>query len=134
MSEGPGCGATFPIALPALSMGERQTSITPDDEVTDLRDARVLVVDDDRETLDMLRDGLAQYGAIVVTAASVDEARGLLVTEIPDVIVSDLAMPEEDGFSFISDLRARRIDTPAIALPPHPPTQHRPPRLPLRFH
>ena len=63
-----------------------------------------------------MRDGLAQFGAIVVTAASVGEARGLLVTEMPDVIVSDLAMPGEDGCSFISELRAQCIDTPAIAL------------------
>jgi len=119
-SLGPGLGATFTIDLPALAVVTRRAPRpSRQDDTPDLRDARVLVVDDDRETLEMLRDGLAQFGAAVITAASVHEARTLVVAETPDVIVSDLAMPGEDGFSFIGDLRSRRIDIPAIALTAH---------------
>ena len=93
----------------------------------------MLVVDDDHETLEMLRNGLAQFGATVITAATVNEARTLVVAETPDVIVLDLAMPEEDGFSFISDLRSRRIDIPAIALTAHVRTEDRAPVMAVGF-
>jgi CheY-like chemotaxis protein len=84
-----------------------------------LSNVRVLIVDDDPETLEMLRDGLLEFGAAVQTACSVEDARNAIALEPPDVIVSDLAMPVEDGLAFISRLRARRIDIPAVALTAH---------------
>jgi CheY-like chemotaxis protein len=78
------------------------------------------VVDDDHDALDMLARLLTDAGAAVRTAASATEALGLLRWITPDVLVSDLAMPEEDGYSLIRNLRASEREdgreTPAVAL------------------
>jgi CheY-like chemotaxis protein len=81
----------------------------------------VLVVDDDKGARDFVRATLEQYGAIVVTAASAEEAKARFRREPPDVFVSDLVMPDEDGLQLIRDIRqiergaAGRV-TPAAAL------------------
>jgi CheY-like chemotaxis protein len=77
---------------------------------------RVLVVDDDDETRRFVAALLEQAGAIVDAAASATEARRYLATRKYKVIVSDLAMPEETGFSFIRAIRSAHNDVPAIAL------------------
>jgi CheY-like chemotaxis protein len=77
-------------------------------------------VDDDQDALDMLALLLGEAGASVRTASSAAEALALLRWIRPDVLVSDLAMPDEDGYSLIRNLRmverssGRR--TPAVAL------------------
>jgi len=81
---------------------------------------RILVVDDDRNTRDILLEALALFGARVRCAASVSEARAILAEWEADVLVSDLGMPEEDGYDLIRGLRndAARSHSrlPAIAL------------------
>ena len=85
-----------------------------------LHGLRVLVVDDDPETLDMLKFLLAQCGAEVTTATSVREALRVLEHSRINVLVSDLAMPDEDGYDLIRQVRKRAreggANMPAIAL------------------
>jgi CheY-like chemotaxis protein len=87
---------------------------------SDLGGRSVLVVDDNEDTRHLLRTMLEAHGARVMTATSVDEARAELAREIPDVLVTDLAMPGEDGFSLLDycrhhdDLRLQSL--PIMAL------------------
>ena len=87
---------------------------------SDLDGRSVLVVDDNEDTRHLLRTMLEAHGARVMTANSVDEARAALAREIPDVLVTDLAMPGEDGFSLLDYCRhhddARLQTLPIMAL------------------
>lgn len=78
----------------------------------------MLLVDDDRDSLQILATMLSGRRANVQTAASAAEALQLLEWYKPDVLVSDLAMPGEDGYSLIGKLRAMESlkHTPAVAL------------------
>jgi CheY-like chemotaxis protein len=80
----------------------------------------VLVVDDEPDTLGMLEVLLSEYRAKVRTASSAAEALEVLRWCEPDVLVSDLAMPGEDGYSLISKVRALASESgrqvPAVAL------------------
>jgi CheY-like chemotaxis protein len=71
----------------------------------DLRGHRVLVVDDNDDARTMLATILEAHGAIVFTAASVAEARARLAEGLPGVLVTDLAMPGEDGFELLEYCR-----------------------------
>jgi CheY-like chemotaxis protein len=81
---------------------------------------QILVVDDDQDALDMLTLVLTDAGAAVRTAASAAEALALLRWIRPHVLVSDLAMPDQDGYSLIRNLRAVERESgreiPAVAL------------------
>ncbi len=85
-----------------------------------LRGVRVLVVDDDADQREMLTAVLEHLGAVVTTAMSVVEALGLVEREPPDLVISDVGLPGEDGFSLVNRLRARPSavdkDMPVIAL------------------
>jgi two-component system CheB/CheR fusion protein len=79
---------------------------------------RILVVDDNPDVLDMVDNLLAMNGAEVRCCRTASEARQLLGGFQPDLIISDLAMPEEDGFELIASIRQHstgRGETPAIA-------------------
>ncbi len=81
---------------------------------------RVLVVDDDQDTCDMIRAALDQCGAVVQTASSAESALELFRASQPDVLISDIGMPEVDGYEFIRRIREfersgdRKV--PAVAL------------------
>jgi CheY-like chemotaxis protein len=81
---------------------------------------RILVVDDDRNTREILSEALRTFGAETKTAGSVDEARATLACWHADILVSDLGMPEEDGYDLIREIRSHPLDgernIPAIAL------------------
>jgi CheY-like chemotaxis protein len=82
---------------------------------------KVLLVDDDQDTLNTLAAILAEYRATVQTAASAAQALEVMQWYEPDVLVSDLAMPVEDGYTLIGKLRALEAEsgkqqTPALAL------------------
>ena len=131
-SEGEGKGAAFTIKLPLAPQGAtRRKSVIgnlqkkedPSERFTSLpslHDVKVLLVDDDPDTLQILSVMLAESKAGVQTAVSVTEALEILEWYQPDVLVSDLAMPGEDGYSLIGKMRAlegmngRQI--PAVAL------------------
>jgi CheY-like chemotaxis protein len=80
----------------------------------------VLLVDDDRDTLGVLSMLLAEQQAIVQTAGSAAEALAIFQWYRPDVLLADLALPEEDGFALIQKVRAHELGagghTAAVAL------------------
>jgi len=131
VSEGLGKGATFvvilPIGLPEVSEAHEKTGSenTPDGQSTpdlsrSLGGLKGLVVDDEEDTRDFVREVLERYGSEIATASSVSEALGILEKNRPDFLISDLAMPSEDGYTLISRVRALPADrggtTPAAAL------------------
>jgi CheY-like chemotaxis protein len=81
---------------------------------------RILTVDDDRSTREMLQEALERAGAQVVAAESVRDALGELERFRPDVLVSDIGMPEEDGYDLLRKVRLLPHElggaTPAIAV------------------
>ncbi|HEU0253781.1 MAG TPA: ATP-binding protein [Pyrinomonadaceae bacterium] len=136
-SDGPGRGATFELRLPVLSInlvpGSKSAlsdSTLTGASLTDglsiecrprLDGVRVLVVDDDFDTRQMLKAVLSECHADVITAASAAEAIKEIEQQKPDVLVSDLGMPEQDGYELIKQVRktesadnAARV--PALAL------------------
>lgn len=108
-SEGAGRGATFMVRLPlaeTVAVPEH-TAVAGDDDV-DLSGRRLLVVEDEPLARDMMMTALTQYGATVTAVESVAEALQFLASAEPDLIVTDIAMPGEDGFSLLHHLR--RLD------------------------
>ena len=127
-SPGEGHGATFTVTLPlvaspALRPGPPPPRVRaePDRAQTrPLENVDVLVVDDDAETREVLKVALGFEGARVTTAPSVADAVAAIEARWPDVLVSDIGMPGEDGYDLIRRVRrleaARGRHIPAIAL------------------
>jgi PAS domain S-box-containing protein len=130
-SEGPGRGATFVIELPARSAvpavrRPAPRSASPFDGATQgsraprIEGLRLLVVDDEQDTLALVGEVLREQGAEVHVAVSADEALSKLASVHPDVIVSDVGMPQVDGYALIRTIRALPPEqggrTPAVAL------------------
>jgi PAS domain S-box-containing protein len=118
-SAGRGCGSRFTVRLPVAALAGEVASDAAD-APPKLDRLRVVVVDDDPIAREMMRTVLARAGAEVDDAASAPEAFAAITTAPPDVLVSDLEMPGEDGFSLIRRVRALPVDaggaTPALAL------------------
>src|SRR5947207_8263067 len=76
--------------------------------LADLRGYTILVLEDDPDTLELLRAILNACGARVLLADTTHHARGYLHTLRPDLVVSDLALPSEDGLAFVRWLRGHR--------------------------
>jgi CheY-like chemotaxis protein/two-component sensor histidine kinase len=131
-SPGLGKGTTFTIRLPGRPASARKVEITTSRNQTELRQEvsgaeteileglRILVVDDDSDGREVLAVQLAERGATTNVSASADDALRKLDTFRPDIIVADIGMPGEDGYSLIRKIRDRPLDrsglTPAIAL------------------
>jgi signal transduction histidine kinase/ActR/RegA family two-component response regulator len=120
-SAGLGAGAVFTVSLPATSAGAVVAVATAPSEVPSrqLQGVRVLVVDDDPNTLDMLTEALQSSGAEVTGADSARHALAQLAASRADVIVSDIAMPGEDGLWLMHRVRTlpgRLGSIPAVAL------------------
>lgn len=85
-----------------------------------LQDVHVLVVDDEAEVRDVIAEILQLYGATVTSAGSGEEAVRLLGTRAPDVIVTDIAMINGDGFWLLREVRKRMLlAVPVIAISGH---------------
>jgi CheY-like chemotaxis protein len=122
-SEGLNRGATFWIRLPLLATTTVPAVTGEPPESPLLRGVRVLVVDDDQDARELLTVALGETGAHVTTADSAARAFELLMAQGADVLVSDIAMPGEDGLSLIRRVRAipgNTGRTPAIALTAYP--------------
>lgn len=131
-SAGEGQGATFTVRLPlrkTRSGGEQPAAETPVEAAidasfkgitTELKGLQVLVVDDDADTRDFLITLLEEEGATAIAVASAAEAMVALAHWRPDVLVSDIGMPGEDGYSLIGKIRALESEfcdrLPAVAL------------------
>jgi len=132
-SSGKGRGSTFTMLLPAPLPRFQQTQNVEgkpepkeagkgkDPEAgLNLKGVRVLVVEDDPDTLELLRFILDRRGAEVNTAASTREALDVMEHWQPTTLVSDLAMPEQDGYDLIGRIRSRSSERggniPAVAV------------------
>jgi signal transduction histidine kinase len=101
-SGGPGTGATFVVSLPRPAPDDRRMPAeAPGASWQRLDGCRVLLVDDDEDTRRVLSALLEGQGATTRTAASVAEARRVLAAMTPDVVITDIAMPGEDGYALL---------------------------------
>ena len=131
-SAGEGLGASFTVELPLAKAAPRSAraamirsepeaaSAPPDVLVRDLTGLSVLVVDDDRDARELIARILADCHASVRLAGSAREAFDMLRANPPDLLISDLGMPDVDGLELLSWVRALPRDAgalvPAIAL------------------
>jgi PAS domain S-box-containing protein len=125
-SDGPGKGTTLSLELPAaveLIAEARRLETPAEPPPRRLDGLRVLVVDDAPDERELFCEILSAHGAIVETAASVEAALAVAQRFSPHVVVSDLAMPIEDGYVFLRRLRELRDErltrVPTIALTAH---------------
>jgi CheY-like chemotaxis protein len=131
-SRGTGQGATFTVKLPLIHPDQpaedgeylvhsRATDRPTQTNISERLDGlKVLVVDDDADTSEMLRQVLTRQGSEVVTAASSEEAVAKLESGGYDLLVSDIGMPKEDGYDLIRRVRSLPAERggriPAVAL------------------
>jgi len=129
-SPGEGLGTTFSVQLPLMSVLTEVSNQSPihstvEDEVPmdnlpALEGLQVLVVDDEADARELLRTMLGQYGAQVTTVATAREVLEVLPRLRPNVLVSDIGMPGEDGYTLIRKVRAMDAEQggqiPAVAL------------------
>jgi PAS domain S-box-containing protein len=130
-SPGNGQGSTFTVRLPVVPVYQMDMDgarvhpsareLLPNAEYGDRLDGLLmLIVDDEPDTRDLLKAGLENCGARVIVAASAAEAFAAIKTQIPDVLISDIGMPGEDGYDLIRKLRSLPLDeggkVPAVAL------------------
>lgn len=130
-SAGEGQGALFTVKLPftlnGADAGDRQCSIRRNSEMdnefecpTRLDDLRLLVIDDDADTCELITFMLEQCGAVVTTATSAREALDILAHSKIDILISDVGLPDSNGYELIREVRlldnenGRNI--PAVAL------------------
>jgi PAS domain S-box-containing protein len=131
-SPGEGQGATFRVRLPLMSAHQSSQAKASNAQAAGshnfialecperLDGLKVLAVDDEADTREVIRAVFEQCGARVTTAASAAEALLLLEETRPDVLISDIGMPEEDGYELIDKVRALPVERggkiPAVAL------------------
>jgi len=128
-SPGTGRGATFSVSLPLMrprqesspaggvpAVGGGNGRWARPEGAVPLQGVQILVVDDDTLTRDAIAEMLEQAGAAVQVVGSVNEAMRAMAQLRPGVLISDLAMPGEDGLSLIRHLRKQGDRVPALAL------------------
>jgi len=130
-SQGEGRGSTFSINLPLMAVytcvarPERVHPGAPSPagfsfEQVDLSGIKILIVDDEPDARDLIKRVLEECKAEVLTAASASEALTIIEPERPHVLVSDIGMPEIDGYEFLRRVRALTqkigVHIPAVAL------------------
>jgi CheY-like chemotaxis protein len=117
-SGGVGRGATFTVTLPMPVAPAKEVPVGPSPSlpIPRLDALHVLVVEDDESMIGMIRAVLESAGATVDVAFSAVEAHQAVSQIRPDVIISDISMPDHDGYWLLRALRAASLDMPAIAL------------------
>jgi PAS domain S-box-containing protein len=122
-SPGMGLGATFTVSLPVFQESRRTRSLWNSGAgqiPVPLTGLRVLVVDDEPDIREVLTVVLEQYGAEVTAVGSAGEAIAALARKVPDVLVSDIGMPVEDGYTLIRKVKDLEMELggeiPALAL------------------
>jgi len=115
-------GATIRVTLPQRVAGATEPArnrAVPDETKSRKRSVRlagvrVLVVDDEPDALELLRVMLERAGADVEVATSANDAYARLVEDSPDVLLADIGMPHEDGYTFLRRVRASTLDGAAV--------------------
>ncbi len=119
-SKGEGQGATFTVNLPLISPAYNVPSNLQRQSVPSLEGIKILIVDDESDTRELLSFMLEQYGANVTVASSAHDALNTFQQYQPNILLSDLGMPEIDGYSLIRQIRTLRAEQggqiPAIAI------------------
>ncbi len=122
-SAGEGQGATFRVALPvgaAAPVHAPAAAAAEDHPPVALDAMRILLVEDEPDTREFLTRLLEDHGAAVVTAASAEEALSSMVAQPPDLLISDIGLPDVDGYDLIQRVRQgfpeQGSTIPAIAL------------------
>jgi PAS domain S-box-containing protein len=125
-SEGPGTGATFTVTLPLRAESAVDAPRTRKDSGAedlaaqlDLAGIQILVVEDQPDTRELIRHMLESHGAKVSEAATATEALDLVEHDRPNMLVSDIGLPDIDGYELVSRIRRRKdalASMPAIAL------------------
>jgi signal transduction histidine kinase/response regulator RpfG family c-di-GMP phosphodiesterase len=132
-SDGPGKGSAFTFTLPKTAVVPAVSPAPPAARLTAAKDGtgdagglhnlNILLVDDDDDAREVLTAVLHRHYAVVTSAASVSQALDLYVRRPPDLVISDISMPDEDGYSLIRRVHAIGDETkrrvPAIALTAH---------------
>ncbi|MCE3606272.1 ATP-binding protein [Massilia sp. P8910] len=132
-SPGRGLGTSFTLRFPVACVGDgtgpaRQHPAMPAAQSRMLAQRRILLVEDAADTRELVKDVLSAHGAHVLTAPSALLALDLLGSEALDMVVSDIGMPQMDGYQLIGEIRRRGFagDTlPAVALTAFASTQDR---------
>jgi hypothetical protein len=109
-SAGEGRGATFTIVLPLGAPPELRTeALAPSKDASmedvSLANVRVLVVEDEPDAAEFVTTLLERHGADVVQAASAREALDVVARSRPDILISDIGLPEMDGYQLIEQIR-----------------------------
>ncbi|MGH9752371.1 MAG: hybrid sensor histidine kinase/response regulator [Blastocatellia bacterium] len=152
-SPGPDQGATFVVRLPLIRQLTTETNGSNETDESyesyksqmshlELNGLRVLAVDNDSDARDLIKTILTQYGAVVQTASSTDQALAIFERPEewqPELLISDIEMPEADGYQLIRKLREMesghgRRPAPAIALTAYARTEDRLRSLSAGFH
>jgi PAS domain S-box-containing protein len=125
-SPGVGQGATFTVLLPLLTnssvkeLQELQSSTSNSSSQPlspSLTGLRILIVDDEPDNLEMLRFALEEFGGVIQSATTATDAINLLAQFQPDLLISDIAMPEMNGYELLQKVRqCERGQVPAIAI------------------
>jgi CheY-like chemotaxis protein/two-component sensor histidine kinase len=123
-TDGPGAIFTLKLPLPSGELkAEALAGVRPtvsELEAPSLENLRILVVDDERDTLDLVTMDLTQHGACVIGVTSAADALNALEQSQFDLLISDIAMPETDGYALIRQVRRRESEhekrLPAVAL------------------
>ena len=118
-SPGIGQGSTFTVELPILQSVHIESTAPKSNNgnVPSLAGLTLLVVEDEVDSREMLTLILKHHGAKIITADSVQQALILYEQYKPDILISDISMPTEDGYSLIQQIRHQKnSDIPAIAL------------------
>jgi len=116
-SEGPGCGSMFTLRI-ALAPAGKAVPEEVDQKAHSLKGLDVLIVEDSPDTLMLLSTIFRREGASVTTASSAAEALSRAIMKRPNIIVSDIGMPETDGYQLLAQLRILPGlgEVPAIAI------------------
>lgn len=120
-SKGVGEGASFTLRLPLMpTQSQTLQNDTQSESCSDLNGVRVLLVDDDNDTREFVSFLLEEYGASVTAVTKGSEVLTALTQSLPDVLLSDIGMPEVDGYTLIRQVRSLPPEqggqVPAIAL------------------
>ena len=115
-SEGPGRGARFSFGIPLAVDKKKERDAEAQDQDCNVPQP-VLIVEDSPDTLEMMRAFFVQKGCRVIVANSAEEALNLAAAEKPGIVISDIGMPDADGYELLAELRRLpdMKDVPAIA-------------------